>query len=134
MLCFKNNPTFCLECKYNYTFSENGKNCSDYIMKIGDIDVIKIEIKEKKEQLFEELSKINETIEIGKNYIINGEDFNIVIRPTNTSIESLTHVDFSSCEKILRRHYNISDSRIITFLQLELEDKNMHSLVNQVGY
>ena len=134
LLCFKNNKDFCMECKYNFTYFENGKNCSDNIIKIGDIEIIKIEIEKNKEQLFEELPKIRDTIDIGKNYIVRGEEYNLVIKPTNISIASYTHVDFSSCEKQLRRHYNISNSRIITFLQLELEDKNTQSLVNQVGY
>ena len=43
---------------------------------------------------------INST-EIGKTYEMIGEDFTIIITPTNISISSSTHVDFSSCEKSL---------------------------------
>ena len=57
------------------------------------------------------------------------------IKPTNlSSIPSSTHVDFSSCENIIRKHYNISEYRIITFLQIEIKNKNDKSLVNQVEY
>ena len=38
------------------------------------------------------------------------------------------------CENILRDYYNISDSRIITFLQLEIINDNDKSLINQVEY
>jgi hypothetical protein len=118
----------------NYTLNENKQNFSVNMIKIGNDEVVNIEMLSNKEQLVEILPSLNNSIDIGKNYFISGEDFNIVIKPTNTSIEYFTHVDFSTCEEILRWHYNISNSRILTFLQLELEDKNSQSLVNQVGY
>jgi len=66
---------------------------------------------------------------------MKGEDYNLIIRPTNSStINSLTHVDFEPCEEILRAHYNISKSRIIQFLQLEINNLDSQSVVNQVGY
>ena len=75
-----------------------------------------------------------DSIEIGKNYEYSGDSFTMIIKPTNITIQNKTYVDFLSCEKILRDYYNISDSRIITFLQLEIENKNDKSLINQVGY
>ena len=147
--CFDNNKNVCLECKYNFTYFEDGKkNCSDkveeitsniysdQIIFIDGVELIKREIKENKEQLVEveNLKTFMSTVEIGKNYEMEGEDFNIIIKPTNTSIPYATHIDFSSCENILRSHYKIDDSRIITFFQLELNDKNEQSLINQVGY
>ena len=66
---------------------------------------------------------------------MKGKDYTVMIRPTNSSpILSLTHVDFEPCEKILRDHYKIPDSRIITFLQLEIDNLDSQSVVNQVGY
>jgi hypothetical protein len=66
---------------------------------------------------------------------MKGEDYTVMIRPTNSSpILSSTHVDFGPCENILRAHYNISNSRIITFLQLEIDNLDSQSVVNQVGY
>ena len=130
---------------YKNNSVENNKNIdniqntnkAEYSEKIiiqNNIEIIKREIKENKEQLNEILPDIIESIEIGKNYEMDGEDFTITIKPTNTSIPSKTHVDFSSCEKILREVNHIDDSRIITFFQLEINDKNSQSLVNQVGY
>ena len=122
-LCFKNNSHICI----NYS-SEN-------IIKDGNIEIIKREIKQNKEQLNEILPDLIKTVVIGKNYLMEGEDYSIIIKPTNTSsIPNSSHVDFSSCEKILRNHNNISNSSIVTFFQLELTNKNSDSLINQVGY
>ena len=158
-LCEMNNKNDCFEYKNNFNYSGNEENIcfpeetnfinsdyiintinisnnlySDYIVMYGNVEIIKKEIKENKEQLIDILPDLMNSIEIGKYYEMDGEDFTIIIKPTNTSISSKTHVDFSSCEKILREVNHIDDSRIITFFQLELNDKNSQSLVNQVGY
>ena len=144
--CFIIDPSVCVKCKYGFTYIDDlNINCSDKeiivestyietIIKVGNIEVIKREIKESKEELIEILPNLIDSIDIGKNYEYEGEDYIIIIKPTNTSIPSATNIDFSSCEKILREYYKISESRIITFFQLELNDKNSQSLVNQVGY
>ena len=46
----------------------------------------------------------------------------------------MTHVNFTECENILRKHYKIPDSEMMTFLQIELENDNSKSLINQVEY
>ena len=96
--------------------------------------MIKREIKESKEELKESLPNLIDPIDIGKNYEYEGEDYSIIIKPTNTFIPSITYVDFSSCAKILREYYKISESRIITFFQLELNNMDSQSLVNHVRY
>ena len=122
------------EIKSSLVASNTENIYSEHIIMSGDVEIIKREIKESKEELVENLKSLMDTVEIGKNYEMEGEDFTIIIKPTNTSIPSATHVDFSACENILREHYKIDDSRIITFFQLELNDKNEKSLVNQIGY
>ena len=88
-----------------------------------------------KNELIENISKIIESIKIGKNYEYTGEDFILSIKPTKSfSKSNSTHVDFSTCEKIIRNAYHIDEPRIITFLQLEIMNKNDKSLVNQVEY
>ena len=88
-----------------------------------------------KNELIKNISNIIADIKIGRNYEISGDDFIMSIRPTNSSINSnSTHVDFSNCEKLLRSTHHIDESRIITFLQLEIMNKNDKSLVNQVEY
>ena len=81
------------------------------------------------------LSGIINSIDIGKCYEYIGEDYNVIIKPTNASyLESSTHVNFTKCENILRKVLNISSSRIITFCQIEIDNKNDKSLVNKVEY
>ena len=64
-----------------------------------------------------------------------GEGYELVIKPTNSSfLENSTHINFEKCEDILRREKNISLSRIITILQLEIFNTKEQSLVNQVEY
>ena len=88
-----------------------------------------------KEELIINISEIIEIVEIGKNYEIKGNDYYLKINPTNaTYLSSVTHVNFTKCEEILRKKYNISSSRYITFLQLEINNTNEKSLINKVEY
>ena len=88
-----------------------------------------------KDELLENLDDLINNITIGQKYKITGDDFTLIIKPTNsTFLENTTHVNFTKCENILRKELNISPSRIITFLQLEIDNKNDKSLVNKVEY
>ena len=108
-------------------------NNDNFIYKENQI--IKNITNQNKEEIIENLEKIIDEIEIGKSYEIKREDFNLIIKPTNsTYLDSVTHVNFSKCEQILREKLNISSSRILTFLQMEIDNKNDKSLVNQVEY
>ena len=98
-------------------------------------NVIKNKTDINKDEIIDIIDEIIDSIEIGKNYEIIGEDYTLTIKPTNiSSLDTSTHVDFTKCEEIIRKHYNISNSRIITFLQMEIDNKNDQSLVNQVEY
>ena len=109
---------------------------------LSSIDTIKIKenriekyFNGNKKELIQNLTEIIKMIEIGENYQIIGKDFNLVIKLTNSSfLNNLTHVDFKKCEEIIRNTSNISNSRILTFLQLEIENINEASLVNQLEY
>ena len=60
---------------------------------------------------------IIDPIEISENYNIKGNDFNLVIKPTNSSfLDNSTNVNFKNCENILKEKLNIPQSSIITFL------------------
>ena len=134
-LCLKNNT--CITYKNNDTFLSDSqtKNYLDQVIMIGDIEIIRRELKESKEDFVNNIDDIISSIDINKNYEMKGDDYTVMIRPTNSSpILSSTHVDFEPCEKILRDHYNISNSRIIIFLQLEINNLDSQSVVNQVGY
>lgn len=77
-----------------------------------------------KEELLDNLTDILNNITIGLKYKITGDVFILTIKPTNSSfLENSTHVNFINCENTLRKKLNISASRIITFLQLEMKIK-----------
>ena len=85
----------------------------------------------------ENIYSIIEDIEIGQIYtkISKDNDYTSLIYPANTTnLISTTHVNFSECETILRTNYHIPNSSIITILQIELENENSKSLINQVEY
>ena len=99
---------------------------------LGKIEEERIYIK--KENLFDEIPYILETIEIEKIYKKIGDDFSILIYPTTSTFDSrTTYIIFSECESILREHYKIPNSTI-TFFQIEIENNNSKSLINQVEY
>ena len=87
---------------------------------IENIEIIRRELKQSKEEFVNNIEKVIKSIDINKIYEMIGDDYTVMIRPTNSSpILSSTNVEFEPCEKNLRDYYNISYSRIITFLQLE---------------
>ena len=88
-----------------------------------------------KEQLIENLTDIIKDKEIDKIYELDGEDYKILIYPTNaTTLSKKTHVNFEKCESILREYYHFGNSSILTFCQIEIENPNEHSLINQLEY
>ena len=98
-----------------------------------EINQIKVNVT--KENLIDKISEIIDEVEVGKIYEKKDDDFSIYIYPTNYShSSSTTHVNFSQCEKVLRNHYKIPDSSIMTFLQIELKNDDSNSLINQVEY
>ena len=133
-LCLKKNNSFCIICKYNFTFSNEEKHCLENVEVIKGIKIIKKDIKYSKEELVENLQYLINSLEIGENYEMIGEDYNIIIKPTDVIIPNSSNVNFSSCENILRNHYNISFPRILTFVQLELKNNDSQSLINNIGY
>ena len=96
-------------------------------------DVIKEKMNITKNEL--NIRKVINEKEIGKNYEIRGIDFTLRIKPTNSSFfDNTTYVQFDECEKILRNFYNISNSSILTFFQIELNNEDSKSLINQIEY
>ena len=99
-------------------------------------DGIKMKITNKtKNEIKGNLSNIIDEIEVGQKYKINGDDYNIIISPIKmTNTFKSTYIEFSLCEHILRKHYNLSSTEILTVLQIEIEDKNEKVLTSQVEY
>ena len=111
--------------------SDSSSTYSQVITEQTDI----IELNISKNEVIDNISNILNKTEIGENYEINGKDFNLIIKPTNsTSSKNSTHVNFQNCEDILRSHYNISNSTILTFIQLETKNNDENSLINSIEY
>jgi hypothetical protein len=88
-----------------------------------------------KEEILENIQNIIEDTIIGETYEYQKDDFSILIYPTDSNLlTNKTHIDFVECESILKTHYNLSNQSIITFFQMEISNKNEHSLINQVEY
>ena len=125
-----------------YEFNEtnyNNEKYSDLDKNISDSLNIKtfeeIITKHSKKEILKNVTEFIQDKEIGKNYKIEGEGFSLIIKPTNsTAFENSTHVDFEKCEQILREKYNISNSSIITFFQMELTNNDENALYNQIKY
>ena len=140
-LVFNNNPDYkyslisdCEKTDYKWYILYNDLNFSINYYNNGETSSNKI-FNGTKEDLLQDLNNIVQSIIIGQNYQISGDDFSLIIKPTNSSyLENSTHINFTKCESILREKLNISSSRFITFLQLEIVNKNEKSLVNQVEY
>ena len=101
-----------------------------------EIIIVEKEITNKtKDDIIANITDLIKDKEIGVNYEIKGEDFTILIKPTNSApLPNTTHVEFSECENILRKEYNMSNTSIITFFQMEINNDDKNSLYNQIKY
>ena len=134
-LCLSNRQNYCISCiNENFTINDLTKEkiCSEIINE----EELEIEyLYQGKENIKNIIEDIINSIEIGKHYKMIGNDFIMLIRPINSDfINSSARVNFSTCEDILRTYYNISKDSIITFIQVEINNTNEHSLINQVEY
>ena len=77
-----------------------------------------------------------EDYDIGQTYEIFGDDFNIKVSPINSKTHGniSTYIDFSNCEKILREKNKLNESSILTVYQIEMDNPNNQSLINDVQY
>ena len=67
-----------------------------------------------------------------QSYVINGDDFTVIIKPVNEVVEESTvNIDFSECEKVLKEKYPEKEFRI---MQINIENKNENCLTDQVEY
>jgi hypothetical protein len=111
---------------FSFLVSDNSNNNNK------DIETNKII---EKNYLLSNLSSFLNDKEPGKIYKIKEEGYTIIIKPINSIIEpNSTYINFGECENILRNSNNISNSSFLTVLQLELDNNNSQSLINQVEY
>ena len=86
----------------------------------------------KKEEVMNELNDIIQDKDPAQSYIVNGEDFTIIIKPVNEHVEESTvNIDFSECEEKLKEIYPEKEFRI---LQVNMESKNKNVITDQVEY
>ena len=88
-----------------------------------------------KEEIENNLDEIMKNIDIGKKYLIYGNDYNISISPINQlkSFQS-TYVNFSLCENVLRIKNNLTNNETLTILIIEIDKMNDKALTNQIEY
>ena len=87
------------------------------------------------EEMMAAIPEIMKEKELGKIYEIQGNGYTLTIRPTNSpNLPNTTQVEFDECEQIIRKEYNISNTSIITFLQLEIhnEDDNAYIIESNI--
>ena len=112
---------------------DNIKNIYEFFI---EGDLIKGKINKTKEEVENDLDDIMKVIEIGKKYEIIGNDYNISISPVDiiSSFQTSFISEFSICEQILRKKFNMSEEEIITILQVEINRANDQILTNQIEY
>ena len=83
-------------------------------------------------ELFNNLNNFMGTLDPEKSYLIDGDDYSLIIKPLDAKIEQTTNiVDFSNCEKILKNKYPDQQFR---FVQFNLENHNKNCLTIQIEY
>ena len=97
-------------------------------------NILKGKTDKNKEEIKNSLDDIMEAIEIGKQYIIIGGDYNITVTPINETNSLSSFADFSLCEEILRKEYKLRPDEILTILQIEIDKMNEKALTNQIEY
>ena len=102
---------------------------------ICEQDICYGKINKTKEEIGNHLNEIMENINIGKKYLIYGNEYNISISPINKlkSFQS-TYVNFSLCENVLRIKNNLTNNETLTILKIEIDKMNEKALTNQIEY
>jgi len=85
-----------------------------------------------KKEIINNLDELINDKDPDKVYLINGEDYSIIIKPLNERVEeSSVRIDFTDCEKLLKNQYPSKKFRI---LQINMENPNDKCLTDQVEY
>ena len=108
--------------KQNINFTYNG-------------NIYEAELNMTKEEMLNNLDNIIKLIEIGNNYKLVENNYDIIISPINNYKNmNSTYIDFDECTDILRTKYNLSSEEIITILQIEIKCTNEKILTDQIEY
>ena len=95
-------------------------------------NLIVISSSKSKDEIINNLEDIINDKEPDNLYLIKGNDYSIIIKPINEIIkESSCKIDFTECEKILKKEYPLRRFRI---LQINIENPNDKCITDQVEY
>ena len=85
-----------------------------------------------KKEIISNLDELIKDKDPDKVYLINGDDYSIIIKPLNERVDkSSVRIDFTECEKLLKQQYPSKKFRI---LQINMENPNDKCLTDQVEY
>ena len=102
------------------------------IQKSNNNTIIKDTSSKTKEELINDFDELIKDKEPEQSYVINGDDYTVIIKPVNSYVEESTvNIDFTECEKVLKEKYPNKQFRI---LQINMENKNENCLTDQVEY
>ena len=123
------------------TITTTQKNNEEHIISTNfGIDtseyIVRKKINKTKEEIKNDIDEVIKDYEIGKIYELYGNDYDIKISPINVKDYKniSTYIEFSICEDILRKYFNISSNEILSIFQIEIYKNNSNSLINQVEY
>ena len=108
----------------------------DFSSNFEYINIIQ-EITDKKlNDIINNIDNALEDYDVGQTYEIFGEEYSIKISPINSKIHGniSTYINFSNCENILREVNGLNESNILTVYQIEIDNRNEQSLINNIGY
>jgi hypothetical protein len=138
----------CSECISNYEFIDEPdfelncyENCSNYKFnrktykfECSDQEycLIRETLDKNKNEIIDNLDEITEKKSPYKSYILNSSNYTIFINPIGRYLnESNVNIDFSECEKILKKKY---PSFSFTVLQINSKNSNPNCLNEDVEY
>ena len=125
------NSSFIIISNYSNTYIDKNSDLQFYN---EEDDIIRGKIYKNKEGLENYLDELMKEVEIGRKYVIYGDDYNITVSPVDDVDFKSTYIDFSLCEEILRKVNHIPESEVLTILQIEIDKMNDKALTNQVEY
>ena len=137
----------CSECYSGYTLMSGSSNqyncyekCQNYYFNndlnqyecSNDFSLFIDSSEEEKNEIIDNLDSIVQEKEPDTSYVINGNDYSLIISPIGRYIEnSNVKIVFTECEKILKRKFPNFEFRIA---QINIKDNNPKSLKEKVEY
>ena len=108
------------KCPYSYFLDESNKyNCINLSTK-------------GKEEILDNFDNLIIDKEPNQTYIINGEDYSIIIKPIDAYIDGSTvNINFTECSKLLQKQYPSDEFRMV---QINIKNSNENCLTDDVEY